>query len=304
MDALQQLPEELLTLRDWIRWSASRFNQAGLVFGHGTDNALDEAAALALHTLHLPLDLHPQYWEARLTRPEAEALFARVRRRIEERLPLSYLIHEAWFCGLSFYVDERVLVPRSPIAELIEQGFQPWLDPQRVERVLDIGTGSACIAIACAHAFPQAEVDAVDISADALEVARINVERHGLQAQVQLHQGDIYQGLPAERRYDLIVSNPPYVDAEDMAVLAEEFRREPELGLASGDDGLDCARRILAGAAERLTEHGVLVLEVGNSMPALEAAYPRLAFTWLEFERGGDGVCVLSAEQLRSLPSL
>lgn len=299
MHELNAVPSELRTMRDFVRWAASRFQEAGLVFGHGTDNALDEAAALVLHALHLPMDLSAAWWEARLTAAEAEAVLDLVRRRVVERVPLAYLMQEAWFAGLSFYVDQRVLVPRSPIAEAIQRQFAPWLDAERVERVLDLGTGSACIAIACAYAFDQAEVDAVDVSAEALQVAEINRERHRLQDRLNLIRSDLFDALPPDRRYDLIVSNPPYVDALDMGQLAPEYRHEPQLGLAAGDDGLDLVRRILRQAPDRLSEHGILVVEVGNSAPALEAAFPELPFVWLEFEHGEAEVFLLTAEQLR-----
>ena len=295
---LDSLADELLSARDLIRWGASRFNEAGLYFGHGTDNAVDEANVLVLHALHLPPGTPAGLLEGRLTRSERRVVLGLLARRIEERRPAPYLTHEAWFAGLSFYVDERVLVPRSLLGEVIEQGFLPWLDGIDVRRVLDLGTGSGCIAVACALAFPEADVDAVDVSADALEVARINVERHGLEGRVRLVRSDLLAGL-APARYDLIVSNPPYVDADELASMPTEYRHEPSLGLAAGVDGLDVVRRILADAGDFLSDHGVLVVEVGASRVALEDAYPQAPFLWLELERGEDGVCLLSAEALR-----
>ena len=293
----------LQTIADFVRWGASRFNEAGLTYGHGTDNAVDEALFLVLHTLSLRPGLAPELLRGRLTMAERRQLFDVLRRRVEERLPASYLTHEAWFAGLDFYVDERVLVPRSPIAELIEDRFSPWVDAECVEAVLDLCTGSGCIAIACAYAFPAASVDAADLSDDALAVANINIERHQLEGRVVAIQSDLFSNL-AGRRYDLIVSNPPYVDAGDMAALTPEFKHEPALGLAAGEDGLDLVVQMLAQAESHLTEHGTLVVEVGNSDEALVQRYPEVPFIWLEFERGGHGVFLLHAETLREYGDL
>ena len=288
---------ELLTLRDWVRWGSSRFNEAGLFFGHGTDNALDEALALVLHALHLGHELPEAYLDARVTADEARAIRDLFHERIDRRVPAAYLTGEARFAGLDFFVDDNVLIPRSPIAELIGQGFSPWLDPDHVGSVLDLCCGSGWIGIACAHAFPDALVDMSDISPAALEVANRNIERHRLEDRVRALRADVFDGLDGER-YDLIVSNPPYVSTAEMAGLPEEYRHEPELGLEAGDDGMDVVSRILVGAADYLRPGGIMVVEVGASADLLMARYPDVPFLWLDFEHGGDGVFLLAAEQL------
>lgn len=286
----------LLTIRDFLRWTLSQFSASELWYGHGTDNPWDEAVQLVMQGLHLPPEGDSRFLDARLTETEKTQLLNLLERRIVGRVPTPYLTGRAWFAGLEFIVDERVLIPRSPLAELIEQGFEPWL-AQVPERVLDLCAGSGCIGIACAQAFPEAEVVLSDISTDALDVAGQNIGLHRLEERVTSVQSDLFDGLQGQR-FDLIVSNPPYVDARDMADLPAEYRHEPELALASGDDGLDFTRRLLTEAADHLTENGVLIVEVGNSWPALEQAFPTLPFTWLEFERGGDGVFLLHRTDL------
>jgi ribosomal protein L3 glutamine methyltransferase len=288
---------ELKSLRDCVRWGASQFNAAGLCFGHGTDNALDEALLLVLHAAHLDHDLPERYLDARITAAERAAILGLLRRRVEERIPAAYLTHRARFAGAWYYVDEHVLVPRSPLAEVIERRFEPWVDPGGIGRVLDLCTGSGCIAIACAHALPEARVDATELSEPAAAVARRNVAEHDVGDRVAVRVGDLYAPVGGER-YDLIVSNPPYVSLAEMADLPAEYRREPVLGLAAGADGLDVVRRILAGARSHLNPGGILVVEVGDSADRLAAAYPELSFVWLDFERGGGGVFLLDAAQL------
>jgi ribosomal protein L3 glutamine methyltransferase len=280
------------TVADLIGHGARAFERAGLAFGHGTDNATDEAAALVFHALDLD---HAEAESAYVQRPgaaEVERVLALFAQRIERRVPAAYLMGRMWFAGLEFEVDERVIVPRSPFAELIHAGFEPWIDADRVQRILDIGTGSGCIAIACALAFPQARVDAVDLSADALDVARRNVARHAVGERVRLLQGDVFEPV-GDARYDLIVANPPYVSDAEMAALPAEYGHEPDLALRAGGDGLDVVRRILAGAPRYLAPEGALFVEVGDSDRRVAEAFPRLPFIWLEFEHGGGGVFML-----------
>jgi len=285
------------TVRDFILWAERRFAKAGLYFGHGTDNARDEAVWLVISTLHIPYDDLDAQAEQQLSETEQREVRELIETRIRTRKPLAYLLHEAWFAGLKFYVDERVIVPRSLIGDFIPEQFQPWIDPARVHRILDLCTGSGCIAIAAALAFPQAQVDGADISTDALAVARINVEQHGLGARVQLVQSDLFQGL-AGRRYDLILTNPPYVDAADMAALPDEYRHEPTLALASGEQGLNAIIRILAQAPAHLEPGGTLVAEVGNSHAALAERFPGVPFVWLTSASGDESVFLLSAGEL------
>jgi ribosomal protein L3 glutamine methyltransferase len=291
--------EDLITIRDYVRWGVSRFNEAGLFFGHGTDNALDESLSLVLHALHLDHSLPEAFLDSRLTLEEGESVAQLLLRRLNERVPAAYLTGEAWFAGLGFRINEHVLVPRSPIAELLERGFEPWVEADGVGRVLDLCTGSGCIAVAAAYYLPDAEVDAVDISSEALEVAAGNVADHGLGDRLNLYRSDLFDGLPAGVKYDVIVSNPPYVSTEEYAALPAEYHREPVLGLEAEDEGLEIALRILRQAAEFLNPGGIIVIEVGNSADALTRRYPGVPFVWLEFERGGDGVFLLTEQQLR-----
>ena len=296
----RQAESSLHTLRDFLRFAVSRFQQAGLVFGHGSDNAHDEAAYLILHTLHLPLDMLEPYLDAALLADEKTELLGKLRERIEQRIPVAYITQHARQGDFDFYVDERVIVPRSFIYELLGEPLSPWIEyPELVHRALDLCTGSGCLAIQMAAHYPAAQIDAVDISLDALEVAAVNVEDYGLQERIQLVHTDLFEGL--EGTYDLIVSNPPYVDAESVDALPEEYLHEPELALGSGEDGLDATREILLQAAKFLNPRGVLLVEIGHNRDVLEREYPELPFVWLDTS-GGDGfVFLLTREQLLGL---
>jgi ribosomal protein L3 glutamine methyltransferase len=286
------------TLRDLLRHAVTRFNTAQLYFGHGSDNAFDEAAYLLLHTLKLPLDQLDPFLDARLTTDEIQTLLGLIERRANDRVPVAYLTNEALLSNYRFYVDERVIVPRSFIAELIPEQFQPWVpDPDAVHKVLELCTGSGCLAIMLADAFPNAQIDAVDLSVDALEVANKNVAEYELQDRVTLYQSDLYEKLPT-KKYDLIVTNPPYVNSVSMLKLPPEYRAEPQLALAGGDDGMDLVRRIVAGAKERLITSGVLVVEIGNEFAHAEAAFAELELTWLSTSAGDESVFLLTADQL------
>jgi len=289
---------ELHTVRDWLRFTVSAFNEAKLNFGHGSASAYDEAAYLILHTLHLPLDTLNPFLDARLIAEEKNALLALLKQRVDKRIPVAYLTHEAWLGDFRFYVDKRVIVPRSFIAELIQEQFAPWIDDTKiVTNVLDLCTGSGCLAILAAHAFPDTVVDAVDISSDALEVAQRNVVDYGLEDRINIIKSDLFSNLTG-KQYDVIISNPPYVDAPSMTALPAEYRHEPQLALGSGADGLDATREILKHAADYLNPNGLLVVEIGHNRPALEAVYPNLPFIWLEVSAGDEFVFMLRREDL------
>ncbi|CUI39595.1 50S ribosomal protein L3 N(5)-glutamine methyltransferase [Achromobacter xylosoxidans] len=294
----QNARQELLTLRDLIRYGVSRLNAAQVALGHGSDNAWDETVYLVLHALHLPLDTLEPFLDARVLDEERNRVLDLIDRRVTERVPAAYLTNEAWLRGHRFYVDARVIVPRSPIAELLDEGLSPWVqDAQAVDSVLDMCTGSGCLAILSALAFPYAQVDAVDVSPDALEVARRNVDDYGLGDRLALHQSDLFDSLP-ERQYDVIVCNPPYVNSGSMDVLPQEYRHEPQLALAGGTDGMDLVRRILQAAPRYLSENGVLVLEIGHERDFFEAAFPELSPVWLDTEQASDQLLLLTREQL------
>lgn len=295
----REIANDLVTLRDLIRWGTSQFNAAELGFFQGMPTAIDEAVYLCLSALHLPPDFSIDYFDCVLTMEERLHVLSLFQQRIEQRKPSAYITSEAWFAGLSFYVDERVLIPRSPMAEIIQHQFSPWIDFDQVHDILDLCTGSGCIAIACAYAFDDASVDASDVSADALAVAEINRKNHGLEDRLKLIESNLFAAIP-EKRYDIIISNPPYVSEREMMQLSAEFEFEPGLALTAGEEGLDLVLPMLAQARNYLSDEGILVVEVGFSKPALERVLPEVPFFWLEFEFGGDGVFLLTASQLET----
>ena len=292
--------EELFTIRDWLRFTVSRFEESEIFFGHGTDNAYDEAVWLIMSALHLPHDTLHNFLDARITESERKQLSHLIERRISERIPTAYLLREAWLQGFKFYVDERVIVPRSFIAELLEDGLQAWIEyPELIHSAADICTGSGCLGVLLANAFPDAAIDVVDISKDAIAVSNINIANYGLQERVQAIESDMFSALKG-KKYDLIISNPPYVDAPSMATLPREYQIEPQLALGSGAAGLDHTHTILREAAKHLNDNGILVVEIGHNRDALIDAYPNLPFTWLDTTSGDEFVFLLSKQQLQS----
>lgn len=287
----------LHTLRDCITWGAQAFEAAGLYYGHGTDNAWDEAVYLALYALKLPYDSPQEIGERTLNPEEKAKIQALYQTRITQKIPAPYLTHEANFGGLSFYVDERVLIPRSPMAEIIQKQFTPWIKPDKIKNILDLCTGSGCIAVLCAEYFPEAKITATDISPDALDVAKINIQKYGLNKNINLINSNLFENIPAQK-FDVIISNPPYVDKEDMESLPAEYLHEPDLALKAGKDGLDLVKIILAKAKNYLSDHGILIVEVGNSADELIQQFPHLPFIWLEFEHGEGEVFLLNQKDL------
>jgi ribosomal protein L3 glutamine methyltransferase len=291
-------PHQFSTIRDLLRYAVTRFNTAKLFFGHGSSNALDEAAYLILHTLNLPLDKLDPFLDARLLAEEVQAVLKVIEQRATDRIPAAYITREGWLGSYRFYVDERVIVPRSFIAELIPDRFMPWIDdPDSVTQILELCTGSGCLPIMLADAFHNAKVDAVDISADALAVAQRNVEEYQLQDRIALIESDLYDQVP-DKKYDLIITNPPYVNSDSMSKLPQEYRHEPQLALAGGADGMDLVRKIVAGAKQRLTQQGILMVEIGHERAFAEAAFPELELTWLSTSAGDDMVFLITADQL------
>lgn len=288
---------DLVTIRDFIRWGVTHFNQANLFYGHGTDNSWDEAVHLVLSAVHLSPDSDINVLDSRLIQSEKKQVVTLIERRIKERIPVPYLLKEAWFAGLNFYVDERVLIPRSPIAELINEEFRPWVAQEKVTRILDLCTGSGCIAITAALAFLDATVDAVDLDTGALEVAAQNVKKFDLETRVRLVHSDLFDNV-VDQKYDIIISNPPYVAEQEYQDLPQEYRHEPKFALEAGVDGLTIVRRILNQAHHHLSATGILIVEVGLTQLAVEEAFPNIPFTWLQFENGGEGVFLLTFDEL------
>jgi ribosomal protein L3 glutamine methyltransferase len=286
-----------ITVRKMLDKAAATLESADLFYGHGTDNAYDEAVTLVFYVLKLAFDCEESMLDRAVTESEKVEIERLISARIKTRKPLSYLTHEAYFCGLKFYVDERVIVPRSPFAELIQNQFEPWVDPEKIKNILDLCTGSSCIPIACAYYFPETQIDASELSEDALAVAEINIKQHGVQDRVHLIQSDVFKNIPL-KQYDLIISNPPYVSSDEMKTLPEEFLHEPNMSLETPNEGLFIVDQILKQAAQYLTEEGVLIIEVGNTEEALEKRYPNVPFLWLEFEYGGGGVFLLTKKAL------
>ena len=289
--------DTLETVIDYVRFACTEMSNAELYFGHGTDNAWDEALSLVFHVIAMPLELGPKVVNAKLTMPEREKILDLLSQRIKHQIPLAYLTNHIRYADLDFYVDDRVLIPRSPIAEMIDAQFSPWIEQECVSNILELCTGSGCLSIAMSYAFPEAYITATDISLDALDVAAMNVEAHAVEERIQLIESDVYDNVPDET-YDIIVSNPPYVCDAEMATLPQEYCQEPELALRADDNGLAIVERILKGAASRLNDKGILIVEVGNSEVFLEEKYPMVPFTWLEFERGGSGVFLLTKSDL------
>lgn len=301
MNDYPRLTEELLSIRDWLRFTVSRFEEAEIFFGHGTDNSYDEAVWLVMSALHIPLDTIENFLDARITEQERKYLSSLIERRITERTPTAYLLQEAWLQGFKFYVDERVIVPRSFIAELLQNDLNPWIEfPEMIESAADICTGSGCLGVLLANSFPNATIDVIDISPDAIDVANINIANYGLQDQITAIESDMFTAIKG-RTYDLIISNPPYVDAPSMAQLPTEYQREPQLALGSGHDGLDHTHTILREAAKHLNDNGILIVEIGHNRDALLQAYPEVQFVWLEVSSGDEFVFLLSKNQLLNL---
>ena len=297
------LAGDLETIRDYLRWAVSQFTEANLHYGHGTDSPWDEALHLVLQALYLPLDIDQRILDARLTHVERQKIIKWVYRRVVDRIPLAYLTKAAWFADMKFYVDQRVIVPRSPIGELIRHQFKPWVNPESIHRVLDLCTGSGCIGIASAYVFKEAKIVLSDISDKALEVARRNIQEYSLQDRLNVVSSDLFQQLPREK-FDLIIANPPYVDANGLSTMPVEFLKEPVIALSSGQDGLDITRNILSNACDYLTKNGILIVEVGDSQHALRQEFPQVPFTWIHFEDGGDGVFLMNYDTLLKYQSI